>query len=212
MRVSKLKQIICGIALGVVTITQAHAIMIAGFNFDDNAFADTAGNADTGFSLLGGATSLDDALTGSDTSTGISYFGSLPGSVDIGFTDNLIVNGIGNDLMIFEFGNAQDSLDLTIGGSSINTGLSTVTAFGSGLGSFPIYYWSMDLSDFGMAFGATVSALTLSNFDADGNGTSATPSVIAALNSASVPEPTTFTLMGLGLVGLGLARKRIRLT
>ena len=127
--------------------------------------------------------------------------------MDLGFTDNVVVNGAGNDLVLFELG-VPDSFTVTINGVT-HTYPTSGTGFNAG--GFSLNAVALDLDAFGLGAGATINSLRLA-FVA--SGTVASTSLVGALNSrgfGGVPEPATWAMMitGFGLVG-GVLRSRRR--
>ena len=91
------------------------SIMKGSLTFDDNAFADAARMivGDIG-SFFGGATNVNDALTGPSLATGFGI-GEFDRDeiVELSFLDNFIVNAPGPDLVVYE-GSAANGFDVAI--------------------------------------------------------------------------------------------------
>ena len=95
--------------------SQATAIEVGGIQFDDNAFSDAILSTDYTGGLVNAAT-LEEALLGTTLSTYIDYdippLGQDPSTytkdlrqyIELGFIDNDVYNGEGNDLVFFEAG------------------------------------------------------------------------------------------------------------
>ena len=102
-----------GLALGSqVTM----AATVAGITFDDNAYVDvllgsSGSYADQGNNVID-TTQLAVALTDTDAGTGAWSYTDANAYVQLGFTDNLLVNGLGDDLVLFELG-SPDFFDVT---------------------------------------------------------------------------------------------------
>ena len=210
-------------ALTLFTLNSSAVITVGGFNFDDNAFADTLISSSGIFTVGGGATSVEEAVVGSDLSD--FAFSFSPGAfLEIGFTDNVIINDAGADLVIFELG-VQDKvqLSLTLGGTKVSKML-TNTGLSAGMFSLNAAAWDLG-TDFGLSPGDSVSSLVLGVDTITTTISSMTvPSItgIGALNSAApgsgnpvgnsggaaVPEPSTYAMMVLGLAGLGIYKRR----
>lgn len=170
---------------------------VGGYKFADDAFADAV--VITGDATFSSGTTPVSALIDKDVNT---YTG-VNGTLSFAFNDNVVFNGTGNDLVLFELGNILDGWNVTIN-SITRTYTSSFT--GQQGSQFQINAAAIDLSDFGLANGATLSRLLL----APGSGTST--SLVGALNSqsvtAAVPEPATWGMMVLGFGAMGFAMRR----
>lgn len=186
--------------------TQAQAITnVAGTNFADNAFVDDVnyvGSFDTGG--CGGAVTAS-ILIG--PSLNDCVFANTPDSyIEASFLDNAIINGAGDDLRIYELGVSGDTgVSLTLGGLTITK---TLTSTGYSAIGYSVNAANWDLSDFGLADGATWNDLVVFSYVSGSNNPQSSLTVIGALNSVDVPEPSILALLGLGLAGIGFSRRR----
>ena len=200
---SKLIRILCAAAALAVPQMASAAVSVGGFSFDNNAFVDVLNSSSGSFSNSGGT--LASTVTDVDAST-FAFSFSQGAFLDLGFTDNVAVNGAGNDIVLFELG-VPDRWLVTINGIS-NQCQSAGTGFSAG--GFQLTACGLDLSAFGIASGGTVSSLRLSFFD---DSTTASTSLVGALNSQAVggaiPEPATWAMLltGFGLVGATMRRR-----
>lgn len=182
------------------------ATIVGGISFDDHAFADRLVSSVGTFSTSPG-TGLEAALVGSST---LDYAFSFSPNAELvmAFDDNVVVNGAGNDLAIFELG-VNDSFGLSIGGLT-RTFTTHSTGFFNGLSSINVAL--IDLSLFGLAPGAAISQVRV--FPMLNGATGSVPSftVFGALHTqpgaAPVPEPTTLVLLGGAFMGLALRRRQ----
>jgi hypothetical protein len=174
---------------------------VAGIDFADNAFADAV--TTTGPTMTTNGGTVSQVLT--DKDVGTFARGVAGSSATFTFTDNVAVNGDGNDIALFELG-WHDSFDVTINGVTLNYA-SVFTGFMAN--GFNVNVAVLDLSAFGLLAGETLSSLTLAF---PGDATRATPSLVAALNSSAVPEPATWGMMILGFGAIGAAMRRREMT
>ncbi len=132
------------------------------------------------------------------------------------FFRDVLVNGAGNDLLVFETQDQSDSPSLTLilnGGQLFGTNLGVVEVDGK---DYTI--WGFDFSDMPLelAMGASIGEPIYLQTGRDAQNTPIGSSDIAAvigLNFGVVPEiplPAAFPLFLAGLAGLGLTRRRKR--
>ena len=177
----------------------ANAVSVGGIGFPDNGFADVvlSTNASATHFVTGDpqvVVTATFAITGSDQD---SYFDPSGGEyVQLGFTDNVIRNGVANDFAVFEIGTAEvAAIRLTSGGTQ-RTAQSIYTGFDNSWG-VPINVAWFDLADFGLAPNATVDSLFLYPVGA--------PEFSAV---GAIPEPNTALLLGIGLSALAVRREK----
>lgn len=134
----------------------AHAATVGAFTFDDNAFADDARIAVIGSSSSPGPAQSPTGAADGDLSTASNLNNSV---VEILFTDNVLINDAGDDLVLFTNTNnnrialslsADPAAALLIGNGSVAI---PATAPGNTSG-FAIGGVTLDLSDLGVADGA----------------------------------------------------------
>jgi hypothetical protein len=207
------------------------AVTVGGRTFADNAFADAVTLPRVNYLLWDGTTAnvvnnstdagtaraamLDTPLTNPALSTStfaacaIGQNEQACGTVVVAFTDNLIVNGPGADFTIFDINNPSD-FKVTLNGVTVtrSTVLAGTTPRPSVLGTDP---WNLnaadfDLSDFGLAAGATAAGFDLHWGLGETTATRGGVALIGAVNS--VPEPGTWMLLLGGLAALTLMGRR----
>lgn len=145
---SKLIRILCAAAAFAVPQMASAAVSVGGFSFDNNAFVDVLNSSSGSFSTSGGT--LASTVTDVDAST-FAFSFSQGAFLDLGFTDNVAVNGAGNDIVLFELG-VPDRWLVTINGIS-NQCQSAGTGFSAG--GFQLTACGLDLSAFGIASGGS---------------------------------------------------------
>ncbi|MBT8458149.1 MAG: hypothetical protein KJN60_00585 [Boseongicola sp.] len=220
MMKSILRIVLASLALFPVA---AGAATLGSLTIDDTAFVDdisvVSGSLKTYDSTLGALAGIDvrtpdEAATGGDVNSGVWCTASC--SFDIFFLDNHIVNGAGDDLVIFE-GGANENLSVTGNGITLilDTLFDTEEAGFVDAEGFQIGYWLIDVSEFGLGTGDTLSTLRIDLlFDEAGGGDFASADFVAAggLNSVVVPLPASLPILLLGLATLGILTKRQRRT
>ena len=197
--------------------------IVAGYDFQDSAFADSVISSSGIYAAVtssatynpASAAQLQAAVTGSSVTkyaiaippTGGTVAGA---NIKLGFTDNYLVNGDGNDLALFELG-TPSTFAVTIGVTTINYS-SVHTFFTTVINgeTTPINMVQIDLSLFGVAPNTQLSNILIGM----GIGSSV-PSltVVGALHSApvnqSVPDAgSTISMLGAAFVGLGLLKRK----
>ena len=122
------------------------------------------------------------------------------------FLDNVVSNGIGNDFTIFDIAN-PGSAKVTINGITvIRDTVLAGTVIKPGPGLWNLNASDFDLSDFGLASGATITSMDVHWGYGEGNNRVAI-ALVGALQP--VPEPEAFMLMLAGFACvIGAVRRR----
>jgi hypothetical protein len=215
------------LVLGLLVVAGAAGaapITIAGFTFPagEQAFADDAflasGTIRTGSFFTGACCTVAEVLSGSDISTGVNNNTGDSGIVEVRFTDNAILNGPGDDLVIFELSgplpvgtlDPRERFGVSVFAASTFTPFLYFDPVATGVNSggdptLDVFAVTVDLSIFGVLAGESVDRLQLHIFDV-GLGTKSAD--VAALGV--IPEPGTAGLLGFGLATLSLLGRRRR--
>lgn len=155
---------------------QAETIPLAGYNFESYAFADTVVSSFTSdpedgaffvSSLLGGVSpvTLEQAVVG--PYAGDFVFADAFSYIQLGFTDNVLRNGPGADLLLVESGLVLDRFAVSLAPSFATAAFReyqttfTGTYFGAATDVNRLNAASVDLSAFGVPEGAELTSITV---------------------------------------------------
>ncbi len=203
---------------------QAAPISVGGFTFSagEEAFADDAILVSGVITGADGPT-IKTTLVGSSISDSFNTGDSGGGIVEVLFTDNLIVNGAGADLVLFELSGDQPAgtpdpreiFEISIFNGVSFSSFVTVTPVATGFPdpadiTLDVFAIQVDLSSFGIAFGGTTSRVRLHIWNANLGSKSADLTALGALNSLSVPEPSSAVTLAIELGALAIIRRRRR--
>ena len=201
--------LLTGLVAGLALASPAFGQSVGGFPFAPNAAADTAtivpgsqpsfylcgATGDFGDPTLPGLTPAQSAVhVLTDGVTDAEMFGAV--AVDVGFVDNVVVNGAGPDLVVFESGRPEafslsvfDAITQSFSPPRTYLPASTGTLGGCG---FQLNAAAIDLRDFGVVPDNARALFRIDNLGAPGCCDGADLMDVMALNSgAPAPQPVT---------------------
>jgi hypothetical protein len=202
-----------GLLVGLAIASPAFGQSVGGFEFAANAAADTAAivagsqpsfylcgaTGDFGAPTLPGLTPEQSAVRVlTDGVTDAEMFGAV--AVDVGFVDNVVVNGAGPDLVVFESG-APEAFTVSVFDATTQSLSAPRTYFPAPTGTlggcgFQLNAAPIDLSDFSVAPDNARALFRIDNLGAPGCCDGADLMDVMALNSGA-PAPQPITIAGI---------------
>ena len=180
-------------------MTPVFAITIGGIYFDDLGFVDGIGAyggtwSGTMSTLIGTGNLANTASAGSVNTSDMNAY------ADLLFTNNVVYNGVGNDLAIFEWsGNTTPGTAGCLVRLQINGVTNIYTPYWIEGGTNVAY---INLDDFGVALGSYLTSVRILGY------TDPEYVAVTALHIA-IPEPSTLVLFGMICLGLITLRKKL---
>ncbi len=217
---SRKSALTAGALLCAMAAAPASAVTVASYTFADTDLVDTvlswdlgANPSTAGFQSYdsGGAAVSESIFTTRITDQdGATWIAGVNGdeTMDLRFSQTSVINGDGADIAVFMVGQTT-SVNVAL---VDHPGTSTILYSGAYTGTDYLYNGVtyglevalIDLTDFGLAAGATLGDLRLDFYDA--------VSLVGALNTTVIPVPAAVWLFGSGLVALvGMARRKSQL-
>jgi PEP-CTERM motif len=205
------KRAIAAALLAVAGGASASTLEIGGLSLDSLGFADTLISSSGSF-ITSGA-SLAKSLTDHDLATWVQS--STPGAqVVLGFTDNRLVNGPGDDLALFEVGHeayeySQEGFDSLWVSFNGQRRLYFTTETTTTVDDHNVNMTRIDLSHFGLAEGVQLDRVEI-GLDYVTRDSLPQLQLVAAMHSvaAPVPEPASALMLLAGGGLLAIARRR----
>lgn len=202
----------------IIIENDAFSLDLYGYTFDDDAFADKAyfidGTIEFGGFIPTGDISndLNTALAGSNMSTWIrSQYDPIKDirtgyTVELHFVDNYIYNGVGSDLIGWEFGTSEP-FSISIYNPQLGSWTDFWNIYTNDIGDMNV--GEIDFDHWGLSSEIEISKIRVSSQYWSNSWIDGEIAAFGGLNSNPVPEPTTMVLLGAGLIGLaGLGRKK----
>lgn len=186
---------------------QASTITINGVDHDESAFVDEV-TLDSGVFTPYLAPTPEEALVGGDVLTAANCDPDAgPCSFTAYFTDNVAVNGDGDDIVLYALGGkGLELFDISINGVTSFDQAALRTGEYAGPHTLLAYYIDLDL--FGIAAGAAVSSFAITT--GIGGPSPEDFAAFAALNNEDIvmPIPGAAWLFGSALVAGGVFRRK----
>ena len=219
-RLSQVVFVLSSVCFGAPAV--GSPISVGGFTFPDGeaAFADDAlivSGVITGADTEG----VRRILVGSNIADSFNTGDSGGGIVEVRFLDNLILNGPGTDLVIFELSgdkptgtpDPREVFGFSAWVSGSFTPFVTMTPIATGYpdpadGSLDLFKIEVDLSNFGISPVGFTDRIRLHIYNSNLGSKSADLTALGALHSQPVPEPSSSLLAALGILILAVSRSQ----
>ena len=165
-----------------VLVHPAMALEVGGIEFEDNAFPDAIISTDYSGGLVNAAT-IQEALLGSNLNSYIdydtppsgqdpsSYIKDLEQFVELGFIDNDVYNGTGDDLVFFEAGSANAVYVCLDTSCAEDTSIIVPTYYIGYYGGHQMNAGYLDLTVLGVPEGEKITSITVSSWRTPHDGT-----------------------------------------
>lgn len=199
-----MKKLLVGISFGIISLVSAPAFALVGYADEVVDYHDSGAGPIAGpYGGIGGSYPIPvptSVVLGNDV--GSETFLSLPTEsyVTVRFTDEVIVNGIGNDIFVQETGAAGDNANVFVSTNGID--FTFLGLAGGGVQT------AMDLSSIG--YSSPVSYVQIVGLDNNGGSPGFDVVNVQGLSVSPIPEPETYAMLlaGLGLLGWRMKNAR----